>query len=68
VLFHSVTCCTDSLLSCIHVNTMNVTCVILGKYECKSVYSIDSSKMMGGFLEVLNLSRSFLKRNQFICN
>lgn len=43
VLFHDVTCSTDSLLSCAYVNTTNLlnvtctlvsTCVILGRFEC----------------------------------
>ena len=43
VLFHNVTCYTNYLLSCIHVNTTNplditrtlaATCVILGRLEC----------------------------------
>ena len=31
-------------------------------------YSIDSSKMMGNFPEVLDFNRLFLKLNRFICN
>ena len=43
VLFHSVTCCTNSIVSCIHVYTTKLrnimctlvaTCVILGSLEC----------------------------------
>jgi hypothetical protein len=33
------------------------------------VYSfIDSSKLVGNFLAVLNFNRLFLKHNRFICN
>ena len=32
------------------------------------VYSIDSSKMIGKFPEVLNFNMSFLKLNRFIYN
>ena len=32
------------------------------------LYSIDFSKMMGNFIEVLNFSRLFLKLSRFICN
>ena len=32
------------------------------------IYSVDSSKLMGKFPEVLNLNRLFLELNQFICN
>ena len=44
VLFHNVICYTNSLLSCIHVNTTNLlnftytlvaTCVILERLECR---------------------------------
>ena len=47
VLFHNVTCCANSLLSCIHVNTtylLNImctlvaTCVILGRLECTNYH------------------------------
>ena len=32
------------------------------------VYSINSSKTIGNFPEVLNFNRLFLKLNRFICN
>ena len=50
VLFHNVTCLTNSLLSCIHVNTAHLlditctlvtTCMILGRLECTCCNIID---------------------------
>jgi len=39
--------------------------VLLYSFE---VHSMDSSIMIGNYLEVSNFSRFFLKLNQFICN
>ena len=37
-------------------------------FYLSQVYSIDSSRMMGNFPEVLNFNQLFLKLNQFVCN
>ena len=37
-------------------------------FDAFEVYSIDSSKTIGKFPEVLNFNRSFLELNRFICN
>ena len=37
-------------------------------FYLSQVYSIDSSRMMGNFPEVLNFNRLFLKLNRFVCN
>ena len=46
----------------LHVDILRFSFIKLG------VYSIDSSKMVGNFLVVLNFNRLFLKINRFICN
>ena len=49
MLFNNATCCTNSLLSCFHVDTTNflnimstlvVTCMILGRLECTRIVGL----------------------------
>ena len=53
---------------CVFPSPTSYLLMIFGSLYEIGVYSINSSKMMGNFPEVLNFNWLFLKLNQFICN
>jgi hypothetical protein len=64
VLFHNVTCYTNPLLSCIHVNITNLlnimctfvaTCVILGRLKCSCMQSLYSWEVASLWYKIVHI-------------